>query len=236
MLTLQEVNAFYGTSHIIHDISIDVADGDIVALVGRNGAGKTTTLNSVMGLVETDGVIHFDGENISDLETFERGQAGISLIPEHRGLFTGLTVHEHLRLGYIGHEPEEPIETFYKDVYDLFPRLDERRDQIATTMSGGEQQMLSIARGLMSDPDLLLVDEPTEGLMPTLVDTLRDILVDLNDRGLSILLVEQDVDMSLEICDYAYVLDEGIIRAEGTGQELLNQEEIIERYLLLGME
>jgi len=236
MLKLQDLNAFYGTSHIVHDVNIDVAEGDLVALIGRNGAGKTTTLKSIMGLVETDGSILFDGDEISELETYERGQVGVSLIPEDRGLFTGLTVQEHLRLGYIGHEPEKPIETFYREVYELFPRLDERRDQIATTMSGGEQQMLAIARGLMSDPDLLLIDEPTEGLMPTLVETLRDILVDLNDRGFSILLVEQDVNMSLQICDYAYVLDEGVIEAEGTGEELLGQDEIIERYLLLGTE
>jgi len=236
MLRLHDVNAYYESSHVLHDVTLRVEEGDLVTLAGRNGAGKTTTLRSIMGLVETDGDVSFGGEDISGLPPNERGQRGISLIPEHRGLFPGLTVKEHLRLGYIGHDTEKPIATLYDDVYELFPRLEERREQIATTMSGGEQQMLAIARGLMSDPDLLLIDEPTEGLMPTLVNKLRDVLVRLNAEGLSILLVEQDVNMALEICDYGYVIDEGIIQAEGTSEDLQSDEEVIERYLLLGVE
>jgi branched-chain amino acid transport system ATP-binding protein len=236
MLELDGVNAYYESSHVLHDIAMRVEEGSLVTLVGRNGAGKTTTLKSVMGLVETEGAIRFRGEEISDRPPNGRGKLGISLIPEGRGLFPGLTVMEHLRLGYIGHEHTRSSESLYEEVFDLFPRLAERRAQEATTMSGGEQQMLAIARGLMSEPDLLLVDEPTEGLMPTLVDRLRDVLVRLNDEGLSMLLVEQDVDMALDVCDYGYVIDEGVIQSEGTSAELRADEEVIEQYLLLGAE
>jgi branched-chain amino acid transport system ATP-binding protein len=236
MLELDGVNAYYESSHVLHDVTMRVEEGSLVTLVGRNGAGKTTTLKSVMGLVETEGAIRFRGTEISDRPPNGRGKLGISLIPEGRGLFPGLTVMEHLRLGYIGHEHTRSSDSLYEEVFDLFPRLAERRAQEATTMSGGEQQMLAIARGLMSEPDLLLVDEPTEGLMPTLVDRLRDVLVRLNDEGLSMLLVEQDVDMALDVCDYGYVIDEGVIRSEGTRAELRADEEVIEQYLLLGAE
>lgn len=236
LLDVDEINTYYDQSHILHDLSLSVEHGDLVTLVGRNGAGKTTTLSSIMGIQSPrTGTIRFDGADITDNEPHETSQAGVSLIPEHRRVFPELSVEENLQLGHLGHDiDDDRVAELTGRVYEYFPRLEEREKQRAGQMSGGEQQMLAIARGLLSDPELLLVDEPTEGLMPSLVEKLRNILERINVDGITILLVEQNVELALEISDYGYVIDEGEIKAEGTGRELQRDEEIKDRYLALG--
>lgn len=236
LLDVEEINTYYGQSHILHDLSLSVEQGDLVTLVGRNGAGKTTTLSSIMGIQNPrSGTIRFNGEDITTNEPHETSQVGISLIPEHRRVFPELSVGENLRLGHMGHEiDDDRIDELTNRVYEYFPRLAERENQRAGQMSGGEQQMLAIARGLLSDPELLLIDEPTEGLMPTLVEKLRDILLRINEDGITILLVEQNVELALEISDYGYVIDEGQLKAQGTGDELQQDEEVKNRYLAVG--
>lgn len=234
LLELKDMNSYYGKNHILYDVSLDVDEEELVALIGRNGAGKTTTLNSVMGMVEVkSGKVFFKNEEIQNLEPNQISQRGISIIPEDRGLFPELTVEENLRLGHLGHEIDRSEEELFNSIFEYFPRLEERRHQRVGSMSGGERQMLSIGRVLVSDPDFILVDEPTEGLMPALVDELRDILQQINEDGTSILLVEQNVDLALDISDYAYILDEGKIRAQGKSSELRQDEEVKQKYLMV---
>jgi branched-chain amino acid transport system ATP-binding protein len=235
LLEVDEIDTYYGKSHILNDVSLDVPEEGFVTLIGRNGAGKTTTIESIMGMViPRDGSITFKGEDITSAEPNETSMAGISIIPEHRRIFADLTVRENLRLGHLGHVDESvDTEERLEDVYDYFPQLEERREQRSGTLSGGEQQMLAIGRALLSDPDLLLVDEPTEGLMSSLVDKLRDILVEINDDGLALLLVEQNARLALDISDYGYIIDEGEIRAEGHSEELAADDEIKQRYLMV---
>lgn len=231
-LSLENIDSFYGTSHILHNVSLEVEEGSLVTLIGRNGVGKTTTLKTVMGMVEPRaGVITFDGDRIDGESSTEISRRGISLIPEHRRIFSDLTARENIRMGHLKHETEIDPEKLITDVFDYFPRLEERVNQPAGQMSGGEQQMLAIARALVSEPDLLLVDEPTEGLMPELVGKIKEVLVKINNGGMSILLVEQNVDLALSISDYAYVLDEGIIQTEGPATEIRNDPEVKTKYL-----
>lgn len=236
LLDVDAINTYYDQSHVLHDLSLTVDEGDLVTLVGRNGAGKTTTLRSIMGIQNPQsGTIRFNGQDITVNEPHATSQAGVALIPEHRRMFPELTVTENLRLGHMGHDiDEQRVDGLTEQVYEYFPHLEERKRQRAGQMSGGEQQMLAIARGLLADPDLLLIDEPTEGLMPSLVEKLRDILVRINDDGLTILLVEQNVELALDISDYGYVVDEGEIKASGPSAELQDDDEIKDRYLALG--
>ena len=236
LLDVDSINTYYGQSHILHNLSLSVEEDDLVTLVGRNGAGKTTTLKSIMGFENPrSGTITFDGTDITTNEPHETSQVGVSIIPEHRRVFPELTVVENLQLGHMGHDiPRDRVEDLTDRVYDYFPRLEERRQQRAGVMSGGEQQMLAIARGLLSDPKLLLVDEPTEGLMPSLVEKLREILQRINDDGITILLVEQNIELALDISDYGYVIDEGEIKAHATSAELARDEDVKNRYLALG--
>lgn len=232
-LQLEDVNSYYGKSHILHDVSLNINEGDFVALIGRNGAGKSTTLKSIMGLVTPrSGTIKFNGENLVDLEPHQISRRGVSLVPERRRIFPQHTVYENLRLGYIEHA-EEPIENLLELVYDFFPVLEDQADYKGKALSGGQQQMLAIGRSLMSDPDLLLIDEPSEGLMPSLVEKLRTTLPRINEGGVTILLVEQNVKLALDISTNAYVIDEGIIQSHGASEYLAQDEEIIERYLSL---
>jgi branched-chain amino acid transport system ATP-binding protein len=243
LLELENVDSYYGESHILRDVSMSVEEGEVCSLLGRNGAGKTTTLRSISAAHPPDvrdGTIRFKGEDVTDLSTEDVSARGISLVPEERRVFPNLTVAENIRLPEVARNRSNTwgrsVNLSAKgmsteQVYEEFPRLDERRDQKAGTLSGGEQQMLAIARALLSDPDLLLVDEPTEGLMPSLVDQLRDILVQINDDGVALLLVEQNVELALEISDYGYVIDEGMIQAEAASSELEKDEEIKRRYL-----
>jgi branched-chain amino acid transport system ATP-binding protein len=232
LLEATDVNSYYGSSHVLYDVSLAIEEGALVTLVGRNGAGKSTTLKSVMGLVQPrSGTIAFDGEDITGNDPHETAQKGVAFIPETRRIFPYLTVGENLRLGYVGHDVDEPIESMRERVFGYFPRLEERIEQTAGQMSGGEQQMLAIGRGLMSNPDVLLIDEPTEGLMPTLVQELAEILAEINENGTTMLLVEQNVDLALRISDYAYLIDEGAMVFEGDSDAVRENEDVKSRYL-----
>ncbi|WP_227378159.1 ABC transporter ATP-binding protein [Haladaptatus halobius] len=231
MLEADEINTYYDKSHVLYNVSLEIPAEGLVTLIGRNGAGKTTTLRSIMGIQPPrSGTVTMNGEDITDASPHETSLRGISIIPEGRRIFADLTVRENLRLGHLGHDIED-IDGAMVDIFEYFPRLEERQQQRAGTMSGGEQQMLTIARGLLSDPDLLLVDEPTEGLMPSLVERLRDILGRINDDGVAMLLVEQNAELALDISDYGYIIDEGRIRESGPSEELRADEEIKDRYL-----
>lgn len=231
-LSLQSIDAYYGDSHVLHDVSMEVGGEQFISLIGRNGAGKSTTLQSIAGLTpRVTGSIEYDGEELIGQEPFEISRAGIAFIPEHRRIFPELTVRENLRMGSIGHGSTDQSEETLETVLTYFPRLEERFEQKGTSMSGGEQQMLAIARSLMSEPELLLVDEPTEGLMPSLVDKLGEILVEINGDGMSVLLVEQDAQLALGISDYGYVIDEGEIRMEGPADELLHDGDVENKFL-----
>lgn len=229
LLTVDRINTYFEKSHILHDVSLEVKDDEIVTLLGRNGAGKTTTLRSIIGhLRPREGTVSFRGEDITGLEPHAISKRGISLIPERRRLFDNRTVMENLRLGYLGHGKSDEL---VESVFEYFPRLEERVGQKAGTLSGGEQQMLAIGRSLVSDPDLILVDEPTEGLMPSLVETVRSVLTQINEDGVSILLVEQNAELALEISDRGYVIENGIIQLEGDAQSLKDDGDIKRRYL-----
>ncbi|MFA9418201.1 ABC transporter ATP-binding protein [Natrinema sp. HArc-T2] len=231
LLTVDSIDTHYGDSHILFDLSLAVDRGEIVALVGRNGAGKTTTLRSVMGVTSiTNGAITKEEDQLHELDPHEVRKHGISWIPEERRVFGNLTVEENLRLA--AHSGDDDQADQFEEIYTQFPRLDERRDQKAGTMSGGEQQMLAIARALLGpETDLLLLDEPSEGLAPQIVDDVADIIRQLNERGVTILLVEQNAEMALELADRAYVLETGEIVHESAASELLADRETMESYL-----
>ncbi|MEM4780407.1 MAG: ABC transporter ATP-binding protein [Halalkalicoccus sp.] len=230
-LVVDSINTYYGDSHVLFDVSLSVDDGEIVALVGRNGAGKTTTLRSIMGLTPPrSGRIEKDDEAIDGLKPHQVRKRGVSWVPEERRVFGGLTVQENLRLA--AHSAEGDQRERIDDVYERFPRLDERRTQTAGTMSGGEQQMLAIARALLGpETDLLLLDEPSEGLAPQIVADVESIIRDLNDEGVTILLVEQNAEMALGLADRAYVLETGEVVHESPADELLADRTAMEQYL-----
>ncbi|GAB7021293.1 ABC transporter ATP-binding protein [Halostagnicola bangensis] len=231
LLSVDSIDTHYGESHILFDLSLTVDRGDVVALVGRNGAGKTTTLRSIMGLTPvTNGRIVKGGEQIQAREPHKIRKEGISWVPEERRVFSGLTVEENLRLA--AHSGDNEQADQFEEIYRRFPRLDERRGQDAGTMSGGEQQMLAIARALLGpETDLLLLDEPSEGLAPQIVDDVEDIIRELNEDGVTILLVEQNAEMALGLADYAYVLETGEIVHESPADELATDREAMESYL-----
>ncbi|SEP00459.1 branched-chain amino acid transport system ATP-binding protein [Halogranum amylolyticum] len=228
ILKVDSVDTHYGPSHILYDVSLEVNEGDVVALVGRNGAGKTTTLRSIMSLTPpTNGTVRFRDSEMQGLTPHEVRRKGVSWVPEDRRVFPNLTVEENIALAANVEETK-----FHDDVFDRFPRLDERREQLAGTMSGGEQQMLAIARAMVGPtPDLLMLDEPSEGLAPQIVDDVMDTVRELNEDGTTILLVEQNAEMALDIADYAYVLETGRIVHESPAAELLAEREIMESYL-----
>ncbi len=231
LLTIESIDTHYGDSHVLFDVSLTVGRGDIVALVGRNGAGKTTTLRSIMCLTAiTSGRIEKDGESIHDLKPHEVRKRGVSWVPEERRIFGGLTVEENLRLA--AHSADSDQRERIATVYERFPRLDERRTQKAGTMSGGEQQMLAIARALLGpETDLLLLDEPSEGLAPQIVEDVKGIVRELNDDGVTILLVEQNAEMALGLADSAYVLETGEIVHESPADGLLADRAAMGQYL-----
>lgn len=231
-LRVENINSFYDKSHVLHDVSLTVDEGSLVSLIGRNGAGKSTTLKSIMGMVDVrSGSVHHRGEEITEFEPYQIAKRGIAYIPEDRRVFPQLTVEENLRMGHLGHDDIENAR--FDEIFEYFPRLEERIDQKAGQMSGGEQQMLAISRALISDPDLLLVDEPTEGLMPSLVELIEESLERINDEGVSMILVEQDVELALSISDYGYIIDEGQIMISDTAENLREDEEIKERYITI---
>jgi branched-chain amino acid transport system ATP-binding protein len=231
MLQVQKLNAWYGASHALQDISIEVAKGEIVCLIGRNGAGKTTTLKSIMGLMgRTHGSVTFKGKELLDRPAHERFALGLAYVPEERRIVQGLSVRENLRLGLVA-SPEKKREAERIDsIAGIFPRLAERLDQEAVTMSGGEQQMLAIARAMIAKPDLIMLDEPSEGIMPVLVDEMFELFRAMKAQGTTVLLVEQNVELALDIADRAYVLDQGSVVHQASARELLADSEIKERY------
>lgn len=234
LLQVEDIHASYGESRVLFGVSLDVQPGEVVSLLGRNGAGKTTTLKTITGLLPIDsGEILFEGETISNLPDYEVVSRGISYVPEDRQVFPDFTVEENLRMGSIRSQSS----TFsMEDVYDEFPRLRNRKSQRASLLSGGEQQMLVIARALLSETKLLLLDEPTEGLAPQIVDDVIDIISNVRDRDITVLLVEQNVNAAMTVADRHYIIDKGNIVFEGTNDELADDDDIQEEYLGVGVD
>ncbi|GAW91922.1 ABC transporter ATP-binding protein [Calderihabitans maritimus] len=232
LLQVKDLKSGYKGVPAIHDVSFEIKKGEIVVIVGGNGAGKSTILRTISGLIRpTGGEIVFDGRRIDQLPAHEVVAAGIAHVPEGRWIFGRMTVQQNLILGaYTQKSEEERLKTL-EMIYRIFPRLKERREQVAGTMSGGEQQMLAIARGLMSRPKLLMLDEPSLGIMPKLVMEILEMIREINQRGTTILLVEQNVHAALKLADRAYVLQTGRIVAEGAGRELMEDERIRKAYL-----
>ena len=231
MLQLNNLNAWYDRSHVVQNVSLEVRAGEIVTLMGRNGAGKTTTLRAVMGLIaKRSGSVVFDGAELLSQPPHTRFHAGLAYVPEDRRIVPGLTVRENLRLGLIAGKDRHAERERIDDIAQTFPRLAERMEQDGTSLSGGEQQMLAIARALMARPRLILLDEPSEGIMPLLVHEMFELFVRLKQQGTTILLVEQNVERALSISDRACILDQGAIVHQGRASELLADRDIQERY------
>ena len=231
MLRIENLNAWYDRSHVLQGISLDVHKGEIVTLMGRNGAGKTTTLRSLMGLLsKRQGKASIDGISFLDLPAHERFHLGLAYVPEDRRIVPGLTVKENLELGVIAQKNRGDMSALVDEIAETFPRLKERLDQDGASMSGGEQQMLAIARAMIAKPKVILLDEPSEGIMPVLVEEMFELFAKLKQEGLTILLVEQNVQQALKISDRAYILDQGEIVFHDTAQNLLNNDEIQQKY------
>ena len=231
ILDVKDINVFYGAIHAIKDISFHVDDGEIVTLIGANGAGKSTTLNTISGLLRSKtGDIQFLGSSIAKTTPNKIVSQGLVMVPEGRRIFLGLTVEENLEMGAYT-RPKAEIKESLEKVYELFPRLKERRTQIGGTLSGGEQQMLAMGRSLMAKPKLIMLDEPSMGLAPLLVDLIFEIIADLHRGGATILLVEQNAQAALSIADRAYVLETGNIVKTGKGSELISDPDIKKAYL-----
>ena len=232
MLKVRDLVVAYGGIEALKGISVDVPDGQIVTLIGANGAGKSTLLRAIMGLVKPrSGSVEYNDENIKGLNSQHIVSRGITLVPEGRRVFPNLTVLENLRIGAYLRKDEEGITKDIKRIYDLFPRLEERNWQMAGTLSGGEQQMLALGRALMSRPKLIMMDEPSLGLAPLVIKDIFNIIRRINESGTTVLLVEQNANMALKVAHHAYVLETGSIKTEGSGRELLENEEIKEAYL-----
>ena len=230
MLEIKDLNVSYGGIKAVKDISFVVPKGEVVTLIGANGAGKSSTLRSIVGLVKPEsGSILFEGSELAGLSTDQIVSRGITLVPEGRRVFPDMTVLENLKIG--AYMRKDSLEEDLKWVHDLFPRLKERSWQLAGTLSGGEQQMLAIGRALMSKPDLIMMDEPSLGLAPLIVQSVFDIIREINRQGVTILLVEQNANMALKAANLGYVMETGRITMTGTGAELLENEEVTSAYL-----
>ena len=218
MLQLDKLHAFYGKSHVLHGVTLQVAPGEIVALLGRNGSGRSTTAKAVMGLVETQGGATWKGRSLAGLKPYEIAHLGIAYVPENRDIFPRLTVHQNLQLGQKSgaNDRGRPARWSFEDMYTMFPRLRERQHTEAGVLSGGEQQMLTLCRSLMGDPELIIIDEPTEGLAPKLVELVAQYLLALKARGLSVLLIEQKLTIALQISQRCVVMGHGRVVFEGT--------------------
>ncbi|MDE6260933.1 MAG: ABC transporter ATP-binding protein [Oscillospiraceae bacterium] len=231
MLKVNDINVYYGAIHAIKGVSFEVNDGEIVTLIGANGAGKSTILNTVCGLLHTrTGSIEFLDKNLASVPAHKVVKLGMAHVPEGRRIFQQMTVEENLEMGAYT-QSRASVDPNLERVYEQFPRLKERRKQVAGTLSGGEQQMLAMGRGLMSNPKLLMLDEPSMGLAPILVEQIFDIIRQLHKAGTTILLVEQNARMALSVADRGYVLETGKIVATGTGDELLHDEAVKKAYL-----
>ncbi len=229
MLNVKDLNVYYGLINAVRGVNFEVGEGQIVSLIGSNGAGKTSTLQSIVNDVKKTGEISFKGNNISNLKTHKIIQSDIALVPEGRRCFQNLTIEENLRMGAFNND--EKYEELQEEMFRLFPRLVAKKGQLAGTMSGGEQQMLAIARALMSSPKLLMLDEPSLGLAPKIIGELFETIVRLKEEGITILLVEQNAFAALEVSDYAYVLENGQVALEGKGSDLISSDEIRAKYL-----
>ena len=232
LLAVEDIHTYYGEAHILQGVSLAAGEGEVVTLIGRNGAGKTTTLRSIMGIARPRrGHVRLRGDDITALDTHAIARRGIAWVPEERRVLPNLTVLENLRLGMLGGSGTNGDATLLEEVFGYFPRLRERIDHRGRFLSGGEQQMLAIARGLVSRPSVMLVDEPTEGLAPMLVQNLTEILAAINRRGTTILLVEQTLEVALRLSHRLYVMDQGQIQFEGTPDQLRRDPTIQQRFL-----
>ncbi|HEX4329161.1 MAG TPA: ABC transporter ATP-binding protein [Burkholderiales bacterium] len=228
MLEIRDLHAYYGKSHILHGVSLSVGKGEIVSLLGRNGVGRSTTIKAAMGQVAATGSVRFKGEEILGRKTFEIAQLGLGYVPENRDVFPTLTVEQNLLLGMKGPKPGKWT---VEEMYALFPRMKERRHVQAGMMSGGEQQMLTLCRTLMGDPELVMIDEPTEGLAPRIVELVGEYLRELKARGVSVLLVEQKLAIALDISDRLYVMGHGQIVFDGSTAELKANQAVRKEWL-----
>lgn len=232
MLTVKDLNVSYGAIHAIHDVSLEVRDGEIVSLIGANGAGKTTILHTITGLKKADsGTIEYNGNDLTKTAPSSIVTLGMAHVPEGRHIFPGMTVLENLEMGAYIRSDKEGIQESIREVFERFPRLKERKRQLAGTLSGGEQQMLAVGRALMSKPSILLMDEPSMGLSPLLVKEIFKIIKEVHAQGITVLLVEQNARMALSIADRAYVLETGNITISGGAKELLNDSRVKKAYL-----
>ncbi|WP_108049855.1 ABC transporter ATP-binding protein [Bosea sp. 124] len=231
MLEIDDLNAWYGASHVLHGISLAVEPGEIVALVGRNGAGKTSTIRAAMGLMpRTTGHVRFAGRELLPLPAHARFKLGLAYVPEERRIVPGLTVRENLQLGLLATDGAIDERRAIDEIAESFPRLKERLDQQGVTMSGGEQQMLAIARAMIGKPRMILLDEPSEGIMPVLVEEMGVLFRRLRDQGVTLLLVEQNVEWALKLADRAVIIDQGEVVHRSTAAALLADKAIQERY------
>lgn len=234
MIKLENVHSYYGTSHILHGIDLSIEEGEVVTLLGRNGAGKTTTMRTIMGLLTPkQGQIIFRGEVISEHKPFQIARKGIAYVPEDRAIFVHLSLVENLEIAQVGMGNNLKGTWTVERIFEKFPKLAERKTTRGANLSGGEQQMLAIARALMSEPDLLLLDEPSEGLAPLIVEELQKITREIVEEGITVLLVEQNLDMCTALASRHYVMDQGQIVYCGTNEEFIANEEIKNRYLTL---
>lgn len=229
MLQIQNLHAYYGKSHVLQGVNFHVAPGEIVALLGRNGSGRSTTAKSIMGLVDCHGQLDFKGHSLLNKKPFDIAHMGLGYVPENRDIFPKLTVHQNLLLGLKGDKPSGRWN--FDDMYNLFPRLRERQHTEAGVLSGGEQQMLTLCRTLMGDPDLIIIDEPTEGLAPKIVAQVGDFLQELRQRGVSVLLIEQKLTIALTISDRALVMGQGCIVFDGTPADLRENASVRQEWL-----
>ena len=218
MLTIRQLHAYYGKSHVLQGVDFEVGEGEIVALLGRNGSGRSTTAKAIMGLVDCHGEMHFKGQSLLKRKPFDIAHLGLGYVPENRDIFPKLTVHQNLLLGLKGDKPSGRWD--FEDMYNLFPRLRERQHVEAGVLSGGEQQMLTLCRTLMGDPDLIIIDEPTEGLAPKIVELVAHYLKELRKRGLSVLLIEQKLTIAMAISDRVLVMGHGRLVFEGSPDDL----------------
>jgi branched-chain amino acid transport system ATP-binding protein len=228
MLEIKDLHAFYGKSHVLHGVDMRVAPGEIVSLLGRNGVGRSTTVKAVMGHVASTGQVRFKGQDLTGLKPFEIAHRGLGYVPESREVFPSLTVEHNLILG---EKRKHRSRWSLEDMYQMFPRLKERRNTPAGVLSGGEQQMLTLCRTLMGDPDLIMIDEPTEGLAPKIVEQVAHYLEELRKRGISVLLVEQKLSIALEISQRLYVMGHGAIVFEGSPTDLKHAADVRKEWL-----
>jgi branched-chain amino acid transport system ATP-binding protein len=230
ILTVDDIHTYYGQSHVLHGVSLDIESGESVALLGRNGAGKTTTLRSILGMTPPrEGEITFKGEPIDGLEPYQIARRGIGIVPEERRVFPELTVGDNIDVVM-----DDDGEWSKDRVYDVFPALREHQDQLGGQLSGGQQQMLTIARALVTDPDLLLLDEPSEGLAPNIVADLKSLLSDVLDTGITVLLTEQNTEVAFDLAERAYILSKGDVAWRGDIETLQESDDVIGKYLSVG--